>query len=680
MRAFLSNPYNFPLFLWLLTFIAHGTLLPWLGFYMDDWSLLWLAETQGDLSPFLQYNRPWLIPVYSFLIEILGANTLLWHALLCMLKYLGALAVWYLMGNFFPKRNYLAAIISIFYLLYPAHLVAFHPLGFLFQYLQVLLLWASLILQIEAIQTQKRRFLLLSTSLLLALSNLVVSEYYFFFELARPLLLFLFLNTKGNRPSIKQNLKQSLRYSASFLFVFFGISLWKWQAPQLLSRYSTELVTAQLADPFFSASKFINRFPHDLWVSTIQPVMYAFHPKDLLEYTKQTDFISHFLITAVLCLAVFLYLHFLEKNDGESKKQNNSLAIVLIGSGFALLCAAFLPFWLGNLAFSIGFDIRSRYLLPCALGASLIWAGILEIAAFRKQLKTLLPAILVGFLASTQLLAMNAYKHERQKLQNILWQIAIRIPDLPANTIILSNKLPMHMVSENSLSAILDWIYADTTERGTTDYYWYFELDRFQDEVGSMDVGKTHSMSHLIGLFEARSSDVLAWFFTPSGCLHVLEPDIAVYDSDAPAALQEVAEKSTFDYRVLSSVSDPIHEETLENLFGRENEKDWCSYYQYAMAATQQGDMQTASGFFEKAFAQNLYPQEISEWLTVVKTLALNGKESEAAFWTNILIRSDSSLEKDFCAIWLNIANLTKTDSAKPSMISSILAELGCTY
>ncbi|MGB8982676.1 MAG: hypothetical protein WCC12_12435, partial [Anaerolineales bacterium] len=85
MRAFLSrlslNERAIPFALLFIIVVSFGLLIPWLGFYWDDWPVIYMTETEGAAGfwDFYQYDRPISAWTYSVFAPILGTHPLGWH-------------------------------------------------------------------------------------------------------------------------------------------------------------------------------------------------------------------------------------------------------------------------------------------------------------------------------------------------------------------------------------------------------------------------------------------------------------------------------------------------------------------------------------------------------------------------------------------------------------------------
>src|SRR5687767_15630774 len=77
-----KNETSFSIFLILLTtLITYGVSLPNLGYYHDDWFVLWSGQARGaeSLIPLFSTDRPFMGVVYSVVYRLLGDTIINWH-------------------------------------------------------------------------------------------------------------------------------------------------------------------------------------------------------------------------------------------------------------------------------------------------------------------------------------------------------------------------------------------------------------------------------------------------------------------------------------------------------------------------------------------------------------------------------------------------------------------------
>ena len=92
----------------LTTLITYGVLIPYLGFYRDDWYLLWTSETQGaeGLISLFSIDRPFDGMLYVFDFWLAGLTPLTWHIYALFFKLTSAFAFLWLARSLWENRKF----------------------------------------------------------------------------------------------------------------------------------------------------------------------------------------------------------------------------------------------------------------------------------------------------------------------------------------------------------------------------------------------------------------------------------------------------------------------------------------------------------------------------------------------------------------------------------------------
>ncbi len=118
----LSLPaWSYPLLLLGLAVLAYGLLIPWLGYYWDEWPLTWIGHRLGSagLERYFSTNRPFWGLIYRFTMPILGVTPWHWQVFGLVWRWFSAVLFWAVLRHAFPRRPDLAAGAGILFLLYP---------------------------------------------------------------------------------------------------------------------------------------------------------------------------------------------------------------------------------------------------------------------------------------------------------------------------------------------------------------------------------------------------------------------------------------------------------------------------------------------------------------------------------------------------------------------------------
>lgn len=175
--------------------LAHGLFIPWMGLYGDDWSLLWLSYKASSTKLFFPTNRFIMPYIYSFFTSFLDPITWQWHVLFFIIRFMGVINLWILLGMLWPKNKRIRIWVSLLFALFPGSLITYQPVAYWTTYFQFSILFASIWLMLFAIKDKGVRWIALILSTSLSVLNLFYFEYLYFLEVLRiPFLITYFLN------------------------------------------------------------------------------------------------------------------------------------------------------------------------------------------------------------------------------------------------------------------------------------------------------------------------------------------------------------------------------------------------------------------------------------------------------------------------------------------------------
>ena len=161
------------------TLVTYGTLISQLGFYRDDWYLLWAAKSRGmeGLLNLFQGDRPFMGWMYTFDFSIVGLSPLAWHLYALCIKLLSAFIFLWLVRSIWPNLKTATLFVTLLFIVYPG----FYEQPIALTYKQDLISYAatlaSLALTVNAIKTEKTSRKAIFTVLAVLLSALYVLIY-----------------------------------------------------------------------------------------------------------------------------------------------------------------------------------------------------------------------------------------------------------------------------------------------------------------------------------------------------------------------------------------------------------------------------------------------------------------------------------------------------------------------
>src|SRR6266436_6587989 len=90
MKNIHFNVKSVPVLFFILTIVTYGLLIPWIGFYWDDWNFAWLSHFlgSGEFIPAFQPFRPFLGPIFAATTSIFHESPLAWQIFGLLIRFL----------------------------------------------------------------------------------------------------------------------------------------------------------------------------------------------------------------------------------------------------------------------------------------------------------------------------------------------------------------------------------------------------------------------------------------------------------------------------------------------------------------------------------------------------------------------------------------------------------------
>ncbi len=211
------------------TLITYGTQITQLGFYRDDWYLLWGAQSKGveGILSMFQGDRPFVGWLYVIDFSVIGMSPLAWHVYVLCIKLASALALFWLVRSLWPGRKVETLFITLLFVVYPGFYQQPNALTYkqlLFAYTASLL---SLALTVNAVKTQKMiyKFVLTIFAVMLSAFYILIYEALVGMEVVRLLLLWYLFYQQGK--NWKENIRASMVNAVPYLL--FAVSFVYWR-------------------------------------------------------------------------------------------------------------------------------------------------------------------------------------------------------------------------------------------------------------------------------------------------------------------------------------------------------------------------------------------------------------------------------------------------------------------
>jgi len=675
---------SFPLFLLLITLITYGPLIHSMGIYWDDWPFAWILHTSGPSSFIENFSmfRPFLGPIFVLTTSIIGESPLGWQILGILIRYLSSLALWWALRKIFPNNLRQASWIALFFLVFPGfqeQWVAFTHTN------QALIPMSFQILSIGfmawSLRTKKFNWLVFFLSIFFTILGLFPTEYFFGVELIRPLIIWIILTEKI--PNSSERFKNSIiRYTpfaiilglnASWLSYFHKSGNYAYvQADSILKE--TGGVINAMASFIQDILNTISVAGFESWFGSLNIFLMSF--EGLTAKLALT-------LTITLMIIVSFYLSKLDFQDTNDNQRNSQqidkVAIQMLILGFFGLFVGRIPSWAAGFPLRIEFP-WDRLILPMMLGSSIAFIGLIDFFGKGKFRKIIFFSFFVSLAISQQFVISNTYKRDWENVQEFLWQLKWRMPDVKPGTSLITHELPFSYVTDNSLSAALNWFYEDQSTELESQKIMPYMLVYTKTRLGSpllpsLTPDLPIKFQYRTYTYYGNTSDSVVFYYSSDGCLRVLDPIYANKNLYPDMTYMLTDSIGLSNPNQISFVNKPIGQTQTGKIFKDEPDKTWCYYYTKAELARQNNDWSDVIRIFNESQTLGLSTNQPVEMVPFIEAFGRTGEFELARKYTNEILKQNPNLSAGFCELWDRIV-VTSQDAENAREVKNDLQDI----
>ncbi len=652
-----SHPLAVPFALLAVTALAYGLSFWRLGFYWDDQPISWIRYQLGPeaTTKYFSDSRPVWAWLYQLTAFVVPNDPAYWQLFAMFCRWLGVVILWLVTTRLFPQRKDIAFLLALLALAYP---------GFNQQWVSYLYSHFFIVLF----------FLLFSwyltlrgwtlPALILSALNLLMFEYFFLLELARPFLLFMSLRAEplGAGERYTKVLKAWIPYIGVILLVILYRSL-VFSHPGFGYSLTAEIARAPVA----TVVHLVQRVLSSLWVAAIAAWGQAFQFPNPSVNGLRTS-----LLYVVVVLAVGALVSLFRRADKVQAQANDRRdAGWLIGLGALTLLLGGVPYWATNLPVSLGFP-ANRATLSFMLGACFLLLGLIDLLPARARYWVAVAVVALS--AGRQFLWSVDYLRDWGSQKNLFWQLAWRAPGLKPDTLILMNE-ELLFSADNSISAPLNWIYAPHNRSDKMDYVLWYPTNRLNSSLPALEPDIPIEYDYLAGKFKGNTSQALAFYYDPPACLRLLDPDLDaenrfIHDESLMRAASALSNAD----RILRAPSS-----VMPKIYGPEPTHGWCYHFEKAELARQFEDWEEVVRLGDIAFKLDDSPNNPIERFVFIEGYAHTGD------WERVLELSKVSyrVSKDYvgpllCKLWKRIETETTESVERSVALAEIQNMIDC--
>ena len=636
-----------PVILLLAVFISFGLLIPWLGFFWDDWPVIYLTHTQGikGFWDFYQYDRPFSAWTYILLAPVLGTNSIAWQIFVLLLRWLTAVMIWLVLRLIWPGKEQQAFWVSLLFVvcpLFPQQPVAVaysqHWIAYLFYFL-------SLYWMLKALESPGRVFLYISLAVIFALIHLATMEYFLGLEFLRPVVLWLYFQTRSPQSSYKKLLRVVAKSVWIYIPVWLLYVIWRLYFLKLPTSdvNNPVLVTDFLKNPLLAAWNLLERTVQDVfylltsWIVTINPLD--------IEFDRPFS-----LAVLLLVLVVFVIFSLVLKRfrSAEENVSNGGWGNKAMAFGLLAIVLGVLPVWVIGRQVTLGGD---RFSLAAMFGVCLFAVGFLSWLSDRRQPQIIAVSILLALAVHTNLYTAKSFQISWERQRAFYWQLYWRAPYVTPNTPFISDGEIFPFVGRYSTSMGIALLYPPAGNPRQVPY-WFFvyweNIFRLEDKLFT-GTRLPEGLRNYTFSGQSRESLVFRFAADQGQCLEILSPpDVNVKEITEP--LKSLAAISNLQ-RISDSPLVPNWKPPRQ-IFGTEPEHQWCYYFEKAELAAQVQDWQQVVSFLEEARSKGYTAADEEEYLVFIDAYIQLG-DYQQAYDLTMDIKGGSKKNNDIlCALW----------------------------
>jgi hypothetical protein len=296
-----------------------------------------------------------------------------------------------------------------------------------------------------------------------------------------------------------------------------------------------------------------------------------------------------------------------------------------------------------------------RLTISMMFGAALFVAGLLQVLVARPIVRMYFTAALVALAVGQQFFNANIFRRDWQRQQSIYWQLAWRAPDIQPDTAFLTQQMPLDYETDLAMTAAVNWMYASEVRPPHLPLAVVYTEKRLGGVVlPALTPGLPMRLPLRTMTFLGNTSQVIAIYVPPNGCLRVFDPrsDDAVTYSRLPDTVTAAIPLSDPERIIVHAESRRLPSPP----FSPEPEHGWCYFYEQAELARQQRDWNKIIALRAQASENDLEPVDPFEWLPFIEAEARQERSVWAANISLELVDAEPKLQRGLCALWSRIA------------------------
>ncbi len=637
------------LFFALISAVVYLVFLPRLGYFKDDWYLMYAAGAKGAeaFKGIFIVDRPVRALVMTPAYTLFGNNPVYYNLSAWVFRLLSSILFYKFLLALWPGRKVMSVQASLFYLLYPGFLSQPNGIDYQSQMVSLAVMMLSLVVLIAAyrakdIMIRAAWFILLC---LLTTFYLGLVEYFIGMEIVKLACIFMVAFREETEAWVR--VKKSIVWGAYSLAAMAPFAYWRlfiFHAERGATDVDLQLGDV-LSDPLANGFRWLQILGDDI-LDILVRAWYAPLQRLTLEFTSRDWLFASGIVALTLVIWV-IFQRTLNLGKGESGNGFGWRREVFV-LGISLLVFGLLPVIV--VGRSVDFKNFSRYSLIASSGAAIIiQAGLSYISGPRSR--AMVASLFLVSASLTHYANGQVYARETERMNTFWWQVTWRIPHLGQGTTLLAHYYGVVVEEDYFVWGPANLIYypismhADYPQPGlyailaggdTTDKI----LARERQEFSNRRSIRTYPNYRNILIISQPTRD---------SCVQVITGVQPEYSSFEDNRLMNVGSFSEAEH-ILTGDSPHTPPQIP---FGIEPKHTWCYFYEKASLARQINDWDEVIRLDEEALQQGFAPNDQIEWMPFLQAYGMKGDTNRL----NDIAASikDAKVRRQACEVFANM-------------------------
>lgn len=642
-----------------LVLAGYALSVPAMGFFMDDWYLIWYKHIFGALQypTYFSVDRPLMGYFYVAANFLLGntESAFLWQAFGLFMRWLCVFALWGFLNTLWPNARRQNTLVVLLASVFPGFTQQWIAIIYSFFFFCLACFFLSLTLMLKAVRTPRRFWLYVALSLITGVYAYAAAEFYFGLELIRPVVLW--IEYARIVPTFKERLWKTLKTAIPFMiaYLIYGV----WRAFFFVSVNHGVAITDRIkASPLSVLGDLVQR----IYQAGVDGLVNAWvNPLNLENYPAKgiVPFAILGLVLVVFGIVSVWLLATAKKVPEGSETGEKSWTREAFWLGIISMIVAIIPFWAADLPVDYLYPY-DRFLLAYLFGSCLVLVALLD----HRKKGLLLAAFLVAVSVGYQFNLGIRYKNSWEQQRDFFWQLTWRAPAIEPGTLLITEDLPFSKYySGPSLTAPLNMIYAPDLDSHEIPYLLVLQSQQ-KEIVKTYEPDQPVAYDFRSFVYTGSTSNVLVFKKPAEGCLRLVTAEDVAEDYGKKGTLEfwQAAIPATNLGRIIAESQSVV--EMPERFFGSENRDQWCYYFEKADLARQDENWQETIRQYEEAQEAGFAPSLNSEWGPLIEAYLQTSDYDRALQITQSIDLQRTEENAGICRLWEDArdkdANLTQ--------------------